>query len=196
MRLIIETTSYNYYSMSEVNQIIYINADDSYNYIDTFNPEWKSTQENDLSGPLYCENCRCYGSILQDGREIFLGYCLNCAIYIYDGLRGPGFSGFNNKEIVNAYEYPDYLSMYKTIIIRLSETKMSNLEKQLSSSLETDGLRKNEEDEENVILFGNCSNTSKTNHLSYCGDTFSDDFDFELSQKDSGVYTDSDDEYI
>lgn len=193
--------------MSEtiVNQLSYILSDDGYNYIDTFNPEWQLTQENDLSGPSYCENCRCYGSILQNGIEIFLGYCLNCAKYIYDGSRGPGFSGFINKEIVNAYEYPDYLSMYKNLIVQLSATgileEMSDLEKQLSSPLEMYGVRKDED--EDVVLFGSCSNTS--NCLTYCGggdcdcgDTFSDDFDFEfeLSQKDSDVYTDSDDEYI
>lgn len=192
--------------MSEfiINQLSYILLDDGYNYIDTFNPEWQITQQKDLSGPLHCENCRCYGSILQNGIEIFLGYCLNCAKYIYDGTRGPGFSGFSNKDIVKEYEYPDYLFMYKTTILRVSETgilsEVSNLEKQLSS-LEMDGVIKNEED---IVLFGSCSNPY-SNRLTYCGggdcdcgDTFSDDFDFEfeLSQKDSDVYTESDDEYI
>jgi len=191
-------------SVNNGNEISYIISDDGYNYIDTFNPEWQLTQENDLSGPSYCENCRCYGSILQNGKDIFLGYCLNCAIYIYDGLRGPGFSGFNNKEIVKDYEYPDYLSMYKTSILWLSEIgilgEISDLEKQLSSSLEYSENRKVEND---VVLFSDCWRCA--NLLTYCGggdcdcgDTFSDDFDFEfeLSQKDSGVHADSDDEYI
>lgn len=184
------------------NELIHINADDGYNYINTFNPEWYLTQQKDLSGPLYCDNCRYYGSILQNGKEIFLGYCLNCAKYIYDGSRGPGFSGFINKEIVKDYEYPDYLSIYKTIIIRLSETgileEMSNLEKQLSSPLEMDGVRKYED--EDIVLFGNCSNISNSNRLTYCGDgdcDCGDSFsDFDLYQKDSDVYTESDDEYI
>ena len=98
---------------------MYYISDDGYNYIDTFNEEWINTHNHDLSGPLYCDNCQIYGSVIENGIRIFLGYCLNCAVSIYKKKRGLGFSGFSHTFLVNnkcEYEYPDYLSKYKNCI--------------------------------------------------------------------------------
>ena len=39
------------------------------------------------TGPRDCGNCSCYGS----WNGVFLGYCANCAQYVYNGERGRGF---------------------------------------------------------------------------------------------------------
>jgi hypothetical protein len=39
------------------------------------------------TGPKECGNCAYYGS----WNGVFLGYCANCAQYVYDGERGQGF---------------------------------------------------------------------------------------------------------
>jgi len=58
---------------------------DSYKYANTFPKEW-AQNHMEGTGPEQCGNCYCYGS--KDG--VFLGYCLNCAKYDYNGERGPG----------------------------------------------------------------------------------------------------------
>jgi len=44
---------------------------------------------------------------------------LNCSVYLYHSLKGPGFSGFNKLIIAASYEYPEYLVEYKNIILEL-----------------------------------------------------------------------------
>ena len=60
---------------------------ESYKYSNTFPKEWA---QNHLegTGPEQCGNCYDHGS--RDG--VFLGYCLNCADYDYNGERGPGLA--------------------------------------------------------------------------------------------------------
>jgi len=55
-------------------------------YTATFPFEWA---ENHLpgSGPKECGNCAYYGSL----NGVFVGYCCNCAVYLYKGERGRGF---------------------------------------------------------------------------------------------------------
>ena len=58
---------------------------ESYKYAHDFPKEW-ALNHLEGTGPEQCGNCYCYGS--KDG--VFLGYCLNCAKYDYNGERGPG----------------------------------------------------------------------------------------------------------
>ena len=58
---------------------------ESYKYANDFPKEW-ALNHMEGTGPEQCGNCYCYGS--KDG--VFLGYCLNCAKYDYNGERGPG----------------------------------------------------------------------------------------------------------
>lgn len=39
------------------------------------------------TGPKHCENCKKHGMV----NDIFIGFCSDCAIYIYDNQRGHGF---------------------------------------------------------------------------------------------------------
>jgi hypothetical protein len=56
-----------------------------YKYANDFPKEW-ALSHLPGTGPEQCGNCYDYGS--KDG--VFLGYCLNCAKYDYNGERGPG----------------------------------------------------------------------------------------------------------
>lgn len=55
-------------------------------YCGTFPEEWAEDHLSD-TGPKECKNCACYGS----WNGVFLGYCANCAQYVYNGERGRGF---------------------------------------------------------------------------------------------------------
>lgn len=114
------------------NKINFVTLDDGFNYVDTFNMNWYHTHQLDRSGPLYCENCREFGSIREeDGVNIFLGYCRNCANkYLF--TRGSGFAGFNNATFVSIYYYPQYLKEKKYRIIFLS---MDQFEKEYNDQI-------------------------------------------------------------
>ena len=55
-------------------------------YTGTFPVEWA---KNHIlgTGPTECANCAYFGS----WNGVFIGYCSNCALYDYAGLRGRGF---------------------------------------------------------------------------------------------------------
>ena len=55
-------------------------------YCGTFPEKWVLDHLPN-TGPKECENCACYGS----WNGVFLGYCANCAEYVYNGERGRGF---------------------------------------------------------------------------------------------------------
>lgn len=55
-------------------------------YHEKFPEEWVYTHKEG-TGPGQCMNCLDYGCI----NEIFIGYCVNCALYDYEGTRGRGF---------------------------------------------------------------------------------------------------------
>ena len=55
-------------------------------YIGTFPEEWATNHIED-TGPHDCENCVYFGTV----KNVFIGYCANCADYIYEGSRGKGF---------------------------------------------------------------------------------------------------------
>jgi len=60
---------------------------ESYKYAKSFPKEWAQSHA-DGTGPEKCGNCYEHGS--KD--EMFVGYCLNCAVYVYKGKRGPGMN--------------------------------------------------------------------------------------------------------
>jgi hypothetical protein len=55
-------------------------------YIGTFPEEWATNHWPD-TGPHECGNCFHWGSV----RNVFIGYCTNCADHVYNGCRGRGF---------------------------------------------------------------------------------------------------------
>lgn len=55
-------------------------------YINQFPKMWATAHAAD-TGPEECENCNFYGS----WNGIFIGYCVNCAEYVYEFQRGHGF---------------------------------------------------------------------------------------------------------
>ena len=73
-----------------------------------FPEEWIMTQKFDApygipdmtgTGPVYCANCEYHGT---NKEGVFLGYCLNCADYVYNGERGPGYSeGAPGEEVLD-----------------------------------------------------------------------------------------------
>lgn len=59
--------------------------------------DWITTMAQG-SGPKHCENCKKHGIV----DDIFIGFCSDCAIYIYDNQRGHGF--INGVEELNMAE--------------------------------------------------------------------------------------------
>jgi hypothetical protein len=57
-------------------------------YHENFPQEWAVNHEPG-TGPEECNNCAYFGSI----GDVFIGYCANCAAYVYEGSRGRGFVG-------------------------------------------------------------------------------------------------------
>ena len=55
-------------------------------YINQFPKMWATSHVQE-TGPEECENCAFYGS----WNGVFIGYCMNCAEYIYEFQRGHGF---------------------------------------------------------------------------------------------------------
>jgi hypothetical protein len=55
-------------------------------YDNRFPNQWRDSHAEG-TGPEDCENCRAYGTI----NNVFVGYCANCAQYVYHGERGRGF---------------------------------------------------------------------------------------------------------
>jgi hypothetical protein len=58
---------------------------EQYKYAISFPKEWAMSHLPG-TGPEQCGNCYDYGSV----EGLFVGYCLNCARYDYNGERGPG----------------------------------------------------------------------------------------------------------
>jgi hypothetical protein len=83
----------------------------SYNeelYCGTFPEEWA---ENHLpnTGPKDCINCAYYGS----WNGVFLGYCVNCAEYAYNGTRGRGIIDLGKEnDTVSVLDCPSIFETY------------------------------------------------------------------------------------
>lgn len=75
-------------------------------YTATFPIEWA---KNHLpkTGPHECGNCAYFGS----WNGVFIGYCANCAHYLYNGERGCGFIGLGKE---NTSE--NYTSVFETYL--------------------------------------------------------------------------------
>ena len=63
-----------------------LNSEDSIIYFGRFPYEW-AMNHKPLTGPSECEQCFKNGMY----HDVFLGYCMSCAIDSYGGLRGRGF---------------------------------------------------------------------------------------------------------
>jgi hypothetical protein len=76
--------SYSPYFVYRNNKKAYYSYDDQL-YCPTFPLEW-AMDHHQNTGPKECKNCAYFGSHL----GVFVGYCLNCAQYEYETLRGKG----------------------------------------------------------------------------------------------------------
>lgn len=74
-------------------------------YDNHFPLEW-ATHHMPGTGPKDCGNCAAHGS----WRGVFIGYCLNCAEYVYGFQRGLGFYG--NVETSFHYDCPSAMNTY------------------------------------------------------------------------------------
>lgn len=111
-------------------EIGYFIAEDGYCYVDTFDRQWLEDHVDNQSGPLYCSNCEAFGTINQDGRLIFLGYCLNCSDYLYNNGRGCGFEGFetaNDRDRIEK-DTPEHLKKYRELLLSYIDKRMNDLE--------------------------------------------------------------------
>lgn len=68
-------------------------------YVGTFPEEWATNHLPD-TGPHECGNCFHWGSV----RNVFVGYCANCAYYVYNGSRGRGFIDIMKEAIIEPSE--------------------------------------------------------------------------------------------
>jgi hypothetical protein len=72
-------------------------------------PEAWAVNHEEGTGPGQCGNCADYGSV----KGVFIGYCANCALYIYEGVRGRGFTGDGLELSCNeALIYPSAFNTY------------------------------------------------------------------------------------
>ena len=60
---------------------------DGAKYAPSFPKEWANSHIEG-TGPHDCQNCEYYGK----WRGVFIGYCVNCAMYTYHSMRGYGFA--------------------------------------------------------------------------------------------------------
>ena len=78
-------------------------------YHEKFPEDWAICPKEG-TGPGQCENCTDYGCI----NGIFIGYCVNCALYDYDGSRGRGFINVGVEYTDN--EGPEFPSIFDTYL--------------------------------------------------------------------------------
>jgi len=95
-------------------EIRYLDKGRYYSYDDelyhkTFPEEWATSHELG-TGPKSCKNCQAYGH----WNGVFIGYCTNCAVHVYEGTRGCGFFR-PGKEIENE-ENSRYVSAFDTYL--------------------------------------------------------------------------------
>lgn len=93
----------------------YIHKDEL--YTGTFPMEWAKTHLP-KTGPNECNNCAYFGS----WNGVFIGYCANCAHYLYNGERGRGFIGLGKENVFEEGE--NYTSVFDTY---LKDIKMDDI---------------------------------------------------------------------
>jgi len=86
-------------------EIVYLGARNHYYMYDdelytaTFPVEW-AKQHLPHTGPKMCNNCAFYGSY----NGVFIGYCVNCALFVYKGSRGRGFEDYGVEQNTHYYD--------------------------------------------------------------------------------------------
>lgn len=103
----------------EVNDLIVYSDDElEWFYHEKFPKEWALSHEP-TTGPDQCKNCASYGCI----DNAFIGYCANCAIYVYKGSRGRGFidKGKENESDI-AMQFPSAFDTYLRDVIIESQS--------------------------------------------------------------------------
>jgi len=88
----------------------YIYAEEKYSV--RFPLQW-ATNHISKTGPNDCAECKCNGS----WNGVFIGYCSNCAITMYEGHRGRGFSYPGVENTADEVLYID--SMFTTYLRNL-----------------------------------------------------------------------------
>jgi hypothetical protein len=133
-------------------------------YLGTFPIEWANSHEEG-TGPNDCDNCLCFGS--KDG--VFLGYCANCADYIYKGIRGRGmyynveeFPSDKGDSIFDTYLKGIDLSFVGSEFVNLSDSEKEKY--QFISMTEDDFIQDDyvkeehqywsDDDEEEIVQYG------------------------------------------
>jgi len=77
-------------------------------YHENFPQEWAENHDPN-TGPYECANCAFYGCV----GDVFVGYCANCAMYVYKGSRGRGFVGDGLENTSDdAMQYPSAFDTY------------------------------------------------------------------------------------
>lgn len=95
-------------------ELFHIPDTDTYSYYHilyhkNFPEEWAKSHATEYAGPSICYNCVDYGCI----NNVFIGYCANCAQFVYNGTRGRGFisAGIEDNE-PDALKYPSIFETY------------------------------------------------------------------------------------
>lgn len=85
-RTIMSDTESNYRPEDDVIEGTGVYGYDFQWYHSSFPREWVfNTKE--YTGPSQCGNCEAFGCV----NGVCIGYCANCAVYVYEGKRGRGF---------------------------------------------------------------------------------------------------------
>jgi len=95
-------------------------------YHPSFPNEWTISHEPG-TGPEQCNNCADYGSY----QGQFIGYCANCAVYVYEGRRGRGFINICTE--LSTEQTRKWASAYETY---LSHVEFARFSDELSSFAE------------------------------------------------------------
>lgn len=88
-------------------------------YHPSFPNQWTVSHLPD-TGPEQCGNCADYGCY----QGQFIGYCANCAVYMYEGQRGRGFMG-DGIELVNE-QTRQWISVYDTYLSHVDFARFSD----------------------------------------------------------------------
>ena len=180
----------------EIDHIYYNKGSDDYYYVDTFPREWIEDHVDNQSGPLYCSNCEAFGTIIQDGRIIFLGYCLNCASYIYDNARGSGFQGFDNITDMETIKNggAEHLEKYREQIISYISKRLNDTNFELQFP---DDVQSSEMSSSFIVSISepNIETTVSVNQFDNGDCVCCDSDEDNLSQNDSEPYSESSDDY-
>jgi hypothetical protein len=80
-------------------------------YTKQFPISWAETHELG-TGPKECLNCDTYGT----WNGVFIGYCGNCAQYVYEGGRGCGFIGWGEEGVKKEGE-EDWIRAFDTYLL-------------------------------------------------------------------------------